>query len=203
MVNAGADQTLTFGSPVSISATFTDPGTLDTWTYTLNWGDGTPLQSGSATLSAPITGTHQYLVPGNQTTTVCVTDDDLGKHCDSVAITFVSTKGKITGGTLRFGNNGRGGFNVQSVDGITVQGNLQYQNGSENLHAPTMTAIAVSPDLTKGWFSGVLKDGRVFVAYVEDNGEPGKNDIYKLWINGVLQNGDGKLTGGNIQIHKS
>jgi len=203
VLDAGPDQTLPFGSLVSISATFADPGTLDTWTYAINWGDGSPLQTGSATPSSPITGSHQYVIPGNQTVTICVEDDDLGKDCKTVAITFISTPGKITAGTLRFGNNGRGGFNVQSGDGVAVKGELEYQNGSENLHASTMTAIAVSPDLTKGWFAGVLKDGRVFVAYVEDNGEPGKNDVFKLWINGVLQNGDGKLTGGNVQLHKS
>jgi hypothetical protein len=111
--------------------------------------------------------------------------------------------GKITAGVLRFGNNGRGGFNVQSDDGVTVKGELEYHNASVNLHAHTMTAIAVSPDRTKGWFAGVLTDGNVFVAYVEDNGEPGKNDVFKLWVNGVLQNGNGALTGGNVQIHKS
>ncbi len=203
VVNAGADQTLAFGSVVNVSASFTDPGTIDTWTYSIDWGDGSPVATGSATVGSPITGSHQYVVAGNQTITVCVTDDDLGKGCDSLAVTFTSTTGKITGGLLRFGNNGRGGFNVQSNDGVTVKGELEYQNGSVNLHAHTMTAVAVSPDLKKGWFAGVLEDGSKFVVYVEDNGEPGRNDIFKMWVEGTLLNGNGNLTGGNVQIHKS
>lgn len=199
-LNAGPAQTLPFGSVVNINATFTDPGTQDTWATTINWGDGSPVQTGS---SSPITGNHQYVVPGNQTVTVCVADDDLGSVCKTVSITFISTTGKITAGVLRFGNNGRGGFNVQSADGVSVKGELEYHNGAVNLHAHTMTAIAVSPDRTKGWFAGVLTDGRTFVAYVEDNGEPGRTDVFRMWVNGALQNGDGKLTGGNVQIHKS
>src|SRR2546428_13851329 len=40
-VNAGADQTASEGSVVSLaSATFNDLGTLDTHTATINWGDG-------------------------------------------------------------------------------------------------------------------------------------------------------------------
>ncbi|MBI2219167.1 MAG: hypothetical protein HYU51_17940 [Candidatus Rokubacteria bacterium] len=200
-VNAGADQSLPFGTLVNVSASFTDPGTMDTWTYSIEWGDGSPVATGSATVGSPITGSHQYVVPGNRTITVCVTDDDLGQGCDSLTVTFVGGTGKITGG-VRFGNNGRGGFNVQSDDGVTVKGEMEYHDGSVNLHARTMTVVAVSPDLKKGSFAGVLDDGRTFVVYVEDNGEPGRNDVFKIWVEGTLLNGDGTLTGGNVQIHK-
>jgi hypothetical protein len=44
-------------------------------------------------------------------------------------------------------------------------------------------------------------DGRRFVAYVEDNGEPGRNDVFKLWVGGGSWTADGRLTGGNVQIH--
>ena len=204
VVNAGVDQTLPFGSLISVSASFTDTGTLDVWTYDIDWGDGTSHQTGSATPAGPITGSHQYVIPGDQAITVCVTDDDTGTHCDSLSITFFNTAGKITAGTLRDGNNGRGGFNVKLDKKDAVEGELQYQNGSANLHAHEMTAIAVSPDGKSGWFSGVFTNGSVFVAYVEDNGEGKKAsgpDVFRLWVDGVLQNGDGVLTGGNVQIH--
>ena len=64
-----------------------------------------------------------------------------------------------------------------------------------------MTALGVSPDGTKAWFAGIGKNGETFIAYVEDNGEPGRRDIFLLWISGILQNYDGTLTGGNVQIH--
>jgi len=202
VVNAGADQNVLIGTPLNVSASFTDIGTQDTWTYSIDWGDGSPVGTGNSTAGVPITGSHLYVVTGPRTVTICVTDDDTGSHCDSLVVDFLSGTGKITAGVLRFGNNGRGGFNVQSDKNGTVKGELQYHNGSDNLHAHTLTHIAVYDNNTKGWFAGVLTDGRTFVAYVEDNGEPGKNDVFKMWVEGVLLNGDGKLTGGNVQIHK-
>jgi hypothetical protein len=53
------------------------------------------------------------------------------------------------------------------------------------------------------WFAGVGTDGRAFTAYVEDNGEPGRADVFQLWIDGVPQTGEGLRSGGNIQIHPS
>ncbi len=42
-VNAGANQTGTAGSALTVSATFSDPGVNDTpWSYAFNWGDGSP-----------------------------------------------------------------------------------------------------------------------------------------------------------------
>jgi len=70
------------------------------------------------------------------------------------------------------------------------------------LHAKRFTSLAVAPDGRTAWFSGVGRDGRAFTAYVEDNGEPGRNDVFRLWIDGVLQNGAGTMSGGNIQIHR-
>jgi hypothetical protein len=65
----------------SLSGTFTDPGSLDTHTVTINWGDGT---SSSLSLAAGVQSfsglSHQYLdEPGNGSSyaiSVAVTDDD-------------------------------------------------------------------------------------------------------------------------------
>ncbi|MDQ3177983.1 MAG: tandem-95 repeat protein, partial [Actinomycetota bacterium] len=117
------------------------------------------------------------------------------------ALTIESGPGKITGGGLRsLTHSGRGGFNVHS----STKGELQWQSNVLNFHAPDITGLGVAPDGRTAWFAGVDRDGRPYVAYVEDNGEPGRNDIFKLWIAGVLQtSGDGRLSGGNIQIHKN
>ena len=142
------------------------------------------------------------LLPGTYDITVGFTEDThyLGSS-DEATLTITSTVGgKVTAGTIRTANNGRGGFNVQS-NTSGIKGELQFQNKSINFHAHEMTALGISPNGTKAWFAGVGTDGETFVAYVEDNGEPGKNDIFKIWIDGVLQNGDGGLTGGNVQIH--
>ncbi|MGI8782536.1 MAG: post-COAP-1 domain-containing protein [Acidobacteriota bacterium] len=110
------------------------------------------------------------------------------------------TCAKVTGGGIRTAG-ASGGFNVH-CDKSGVKGELQFQNNVTNFHAHRINSLVVSLDLKKAWFSGVGKDGRSFDAYVEDNGEPGKSDVYMIAINGVLQIGSGPVSGGNIQIHK-
>lgn len=71
----GPTSLVNVGDPVQVSAVAVDPGTLDTHTWSINWGDGhtTPGDPGLAT-----TATHQYLFPGDYTITLTVTDGDGG-----------------------------------------------------------------------------------------------------------------------------
>ena len=47
VVSAGTDQTTNEGTSISLDpATFTDSGSADTHTATINWGDGTPVATG-------------------------------------------------------------------------------------------------------------------------------------------------------------
>jgi hypothetical protein len=111
-----------------------------------------------------------------------------------------SGSGKITGGPTT-ANGGKGGFNAQA-DKRGLKGDLQFQVGGQNVHAGTITSLGVSTDGRKGWFGGTLDDGRAFTAYVEDNGEPGGTDVFRLWVAGAeLTPGQVAITGGNIQIH--
>jgi len=74
---------------VSISASFTDPGVLDTHTATINWGDGNTT-AGTVTESngsGTVTGSHTYLTPGVWSITVKVTDSD-GDFNTSSALSF-------------------------------------------------------------------------------------------------------------------
>ncbi|MDO8532560.1 MAG: PKD domain-containing protein [Dehalococcoidia bacterium] len=198
--------TSTFGFGATLSAKLTDVvdagtallgGRAITFTVNGNTITATTNASGVATATAPA-----LLMPGTYPVAVAFAED--GYYLASTAqgtLTVQNTVGgKVTAGTLRSANNGRGGFNVQA-DGTGVKGELEFQNNTVNFHAPTMTALGVSPDKKKAWFAGVGKDGAPFVAYVEDNGEPGRNDKYQIWIGGTSQNGDGSLTGGNVQIH--
>jgi hypothetical protein len=78
------------GQSVNLSGAFTDPSSFDTFTATVNWGDGT---SGPATVNGQtktFTATHVYddgAVPfTGYTISVTVQDDDLGSDTNS---TFV------------------------------------------------------------------------------------------------------------------
>jgi len=78
-VNAGPDQVVYFGESASVNTQFTDSGTLDTHTATINWGDGS---SDAGILTEPdggpgsVTGNHNYAWCGNYSITIEITDDD-------------------------------------------------------------------------------------------------------------------------------
>jgi PKD repeat protein len=203
------DVTATFGFPAALSARFVDGlagGLPGGRSLSFRLGGSTGL--GSATTDASgLAGVQSpgELMPGSYSFTVSFAEDSHYTAAEASCTLTVtqSAQGQITGGGLRSANNSRGGFNVMRAEGGPLQGELQFQNGSTSFHAHELTALGLSADMRKGWFAGVGRDGRAFTAYVEDNGEPGTTDVFKLWIDGVLQtgDGDGTISGGNIQIH--
>ena len=68
------------GQVASFTGSFTDAGINDqTWTWSINWGDGSPSTTGgNATMAAPIAATHAYATNGSYTVTLTVTDKDGG-----------------------------------------------------------------------------------------------------------------------------
>jgi len=114
------NQTTNEGSQVSITdiGTFTDPGfnnpsnpipggeTAETFTYTIDWGDGTTASSGSATVdtlgsagsptSGSFNGSHTYADNGVYTVTVTVFDDDGGSHQRTFTITVNNVAPTLT-----------------------------------------------------------------------------------------------------------
>jgi hypothetical protein len=78
---------------------------------------------------------------------------------------------------------------------------LQFKRNRLDFHAHELTALGIAGDGRSAWFAGTTTGGQTLLAYAEDNGEPGGADVFKLWIAGVLQTGDGGVCGGNVQIH--
>lgn len=72
---------------VDVSGSFIDPGTRDTHTATISWGDGTIKDLGDVVGTA--TDRHKYSSPGDYTITLAVTDDDLGQGVATAEITVV------------------------------------------------------------------------------------------------------------------
>jgi PKD repeat protein len=67
------------GSSFTLQLNFTDAGLADTHTATINWGDGSSVETGTVTGSAgngQVSGTHTYADNGTYTATLSVTDDD-------------------------------------------------------------------------------------------------------------------------------
>ena len=85
-----ADATLDEGGTFTGTGSFTDPGTTDTWTATVDYGDG----SGSQTLTLNPDNTfdlsHVYETSGTFPVTVTVTDDDGGAGTGSFVVTAIN-----------------------------------------------------------------------------------------------------------------
>ncbi len=104
------------GETVTVSGAFTDVGTLDTHTGTVDWGDGTVTPativqgSGGGTYSA----SHAYAAGGVYTVTVEISDDDTGTT--TATTTAVVTGVGVNGGVLQIvGTSGDDRVHVQPV----------------------------------------------------------------------------------------
>jgi len=101
VLNAGPDQTVQEGTPVHLApAAFSDAGTTDTHTATIDWGDGTigPGTVVESNGSGTVSGSHTYTDNGPYTVKVCVTDDDGGLGCDELALTVENVAPTVDAG---------------------------------------------------------------------------------------------------------
>jgi PKD repeat protein len=74
VVNAGPNQVVAAGSPVTLNASFTDGANDGPWSYAVDWGDGSAQTTGSSAPSTPIAPSHVYASGGTYTVRVSVTD---------------------------------------------------------------------------------------------------------------------------------
>ncbi|MEM6795477.1 MAG: PKD domain-containing protein, partial [Acidobacteriota bacterium] len=89
--SVGPDRLAYVGEGLAVEVPFTDPGTADTHTATIDWGDGiaeAATVAGGAG-SGTVTGSHDYAAEGTYTVEVCVTDDDGGSRCDTFEVTWL------------------------------------------------------------------------------------------------------------------
>ena len=135
----------------------------------------------------------------------------------SVSQTFVianSTSGQIVGLGLELLTGASADVLVDAT-GSGPRGSVTYTAPSPRgffFHRPPpyhfesvrLTAIGIASDSNSAWLSGVGRDGKTFLLYVEDNSSRRarrSSDIFQLWINGVLQTGTGALRRGDITIN--
>ena len=85
-VDAGPNGTIATGATFSSAGSFTDPG-ADTWTGTVDYGDGTGVQPLTLAADKSFALSHPYATAGGYTVTVTVTDDDGGTDNDTATVT--------------------------------------------------------------------------------------------------------------------
>ena len=88
-VDAGPDVVQLPNAPVNFTGVFTDVGTLDTHSYTWDFGDGTVV---TGTLST----THTYTTIGFYTATLTIMDDDTGEGSDTLSVTISDPPTDVT-----------------------------------------------------------------------------------------------------------
>ena len=86
VVDAGPDKTIPPGGTFSSSGSFVDPG-ADTWTATVDYGDGSGVQPLALNADKTFALSHVYASAGVFTVTVTVTDDDGGTGTDTAVVT--------------------------------------------------------------------------------------------------------------------
>ncbi|NLF73702.1 MAG: hypothetical protein GX575_32100, partial [Candidatus Anammoximicrobium sp.] len=142
VVNAGADGSVRSGQTFTQIGSFVDPG-ADTWTATVDYGDGSGVQS--LTLNADKTFTLSHIFPGGSyaaTVTVTVNDGDGGVASDTVLVHVDGVPPTVTGITPSFATSGtlytgatllQVNFSEAVVGGGTA-GNYQLQSlGADGL----------------------------------------------------------------------
>jgi hypothetical protein len=85
------------GGMLTVPGYFTDPGVLDHWTATVDFGDGTGVQTLKLNPAGRFLLQHRYERPGTYHVTVNVTDDDREFGLATMLVRVDSVKGKASG----------------------------------------------------------------------------------------------------------
>ena len=219
------NQTVDEGTQLSITniGQFTDPGfnnplnvggeTTEQFTYSIDWGDGTPADSGSPTINVAgspgvltagsFDGQHTYADNGIYTVTVTVSDDDGGTTSDTLTVTVNNVAPTLTvapnqtvdeGTQLSITNIGQftdpGFNNPLNVGGETTEQftySIDWGDGTPaDSGSPTINVAGSPGVLTAGSF-----DGQHTYA---DNG------IYTVTV--TVSDDDGGTTSDTLDRHR-
>lgn len=187
-------------SPVDVSATYSDAGSNDTHTATVDWGDGTttnPTASGGN-----LSDSHTYGAAGIYTICVTVTDDDgdSDNECaENYVVVYDPSAGFVTGGgwiDIQAGSfpgdpsasgPGRFGFVSKYQKGASVPDGsteFQFQAGDLNFHSNSYEwlVVAGSKAIYKGAGTVNGDAGYKFIVSAVDGGKGGTDRFrIKIW----------------------
>lgn len=137
-LNLGATTaSLNEGSTFARSGSFTDPG-ADTWTATVNYGDGGGDQSLTLNPNKTFNLSHTYPQDGAFTVTVSIDDGDEGTDTETIAVTVnnvLPNVGAFSGATINEGGtySASGSFTDPGADTWTATVNYGDGSGTQAL----------------------------------------------------------------------
>jgi hypothetical protein len=210
---------LTATNPIGGSHTVTahvfdvlGPYVGDTVLFSVTGGPAAVPSSGSGVSNGAgeTTFTFSNTPPALGTNTITATDGDLTATATKTWAFPTSTPGcKVTyGGRVTAANGDAASFGGNAF-GTGPSGQEEYQDHGAavniNVHSITVDAVTCSPDRTSASIFGTATiDGAgsyTFRIDVQDNGEPGTSDHYRIRLSNGYDSGDQLLSSGNIQIH--
>ena len=207
-----------FGGTTSISVSYTDAGTLDTHTATVNWGDAS--SSAASCAAGTCTASHSYAAAGVYSVGITLSDDDTGTATATFAdvVVFDTDGGFVSGGGwLNAGGKGNFGFNVKypNHDATTPTGNLELQipGGKSNFKATSFDWLVITGAKAQAAGHGTVDGvaGYAFTVTATDGKMAGDGvDKFRIRIvkestNTVVfdnsASGADVAGGGNVTIH--
>ena len=207
-VNDAATTVLNSPVIIKVLANDYDPDAGDTISVT----SFTTPSNGVAVLNPDNTFTytpnHNY--SGSDSFTYTISDNHGATATATVTITILkSTPGEIEGdGSI--GKKTSFDFEVESKNGVTITGDLQYKDsGKINLKSSSFTTLFVDSTETQGGFSGDAKvnghDGYTFqIAVTSTGSEHHKSDTFSITVfdssGHLYYSNSGTVTKGDIEI---
>ncbi|MBI4743576.1 MAG: Ig-like domain-containing protein [Actinobacteria bacterium] len=170
---------------------------------------GSNPQTGTAVTNSSGIATWSYTGESLGTDTIVASADPAISNSVTKEWILVNTPGRIVawGG---YNNTSFFNFNILS-NGKYPVGTFYYSDRKINLNlwSNQITGLMISSDKKKAVFTGKVKiggvDGYRFEVYVNDNGNPGTNDKFRIKIydpsNALVYTSNGTLFTGNIQIY--
>lgn len=210
VVSAGGNTSVDEGATFTRAGSFTDPG-ADSWSATVNYGDGGGNQSLALNADKTFNLSHAYADNGVYTVTVTVVDDDGGSDSKSFVVTvnnvapsvaFTGPTSGVRGQTLSFAGN----FADAGADAWSAV--VNFGDGSGN------QAVPLNADKTFNFNKLYSTTGNymITVAVQDDDGGAGSQNVF-IPINIVDVQSDplvpgqsllavgGTLAGDKIQVN--
>lgn len=181
LVDAGPDAAIDEGDTFISTSSFTDPG-ADTWTATVDYGDGSGPQPLALNPDKTFALNHVYVDDGAYTVTVTVTDDDGGGAIDTAIVTVNNVPPTVDGGPDATIDEGGTFVSAGSFTDVldTHTATVDYGDGSG------VQTLALNPDGTFA-LSHVYADDGVYIVTVtvtDDDGGEG-SDTATVTVNPV------------------